>query len=86
MNVQILDLVNQKGVVTKTTSYADCSSNLYLHFNQGNPEIEFFNCSNYKSNRGTYSNTHYIRERQNCQRVEMMLEAMRKYSGVWGSA
>ena len=26
------------------------------------------------------------RERQNCQRVEMMLEAMRKYSGVWGSA
>ena len=31
---------------------ADCSSNLHFHFNQGNPEIKYFNCSNYKGNRG----------------------------------
>ena len=32
---------------------ADCGSNLHFHFNQGNPEIKYFNCSNYKGNRGT---------------------------------
>ena len=35
--------------------------NLHFHFNQGNPEIEYFNCSNYKGNRGICSSTHYIR-------------------------
>ena len=25
---------------------ADCGSNLHFHFNQGNPEIKYFNCSN----------------------------------------
>jgi len=29
--------------------------------NQGNPEIKYFNCSNYKGNRGTCESTHYIR-------------------------
>ena len=32
---------------------ADCGGNLHFHFNQGNPEIKYFNCSNYKGNRGT---------------------------------
>ena len=27
---------------------ADCGSNLHFHFNQGNPETKYFNCSNYK--------------------------------------
>ena len=42
---------------------ADCGSNLHLHFhfNQGNPEIKYFNCSNYKGNRGTCASTHYVR-------------------------
>ena len=40
---------------------ADCGSNLHFHFNQGNPEIKYFNCSNYKGNRGTCQSTHYIR-------------------------
>ena len=39
----------------------ECGGNLDFHFNQGNPEIEYFNCSNYKGNRGTWSSTHYIR-------------------------
>ena len=40
---------------------ADCGSNLHFHFNQGNPEIKYFNCSNYKGNRGTCASTHYVR-------------------------
>ncbi len=40
---------------------ADCGSNLHFHFNQGNPVIKYFNCSNYKGNRGTCASTHYVR-------------------------
>ena len=40
---------------------ADCGSNLHFHFNQGNPELKYFNCSNYKGNRGTCTSTHYVR-------------------------
>jgi hypothetical protein len=40
---------------------ADCGHNLHYHFNQGNPDIKYFNCSNYKGNRGTCNATHYIR-------------------------
>ena len=40
---------------------ADCGCNLHFHFNQGNPEIKYFNCSNYKGNRGTCDSTHYVR-------------------------
>ena len=40
---------------------ADCGCNLHFHFNQGNPEIKYFNCSNYKGNRGSCTSTHYIR-------------------------
>ena len=27
---------------------ADCGHNLHYHFNQKNPDIKYFNCSNYK--------------------------------------
>ena len=40
---------------------ADCGHNLHFHFNQGNPGIKYFNCSNYKGNRGTCTSTHYVR-------------------------
>ena len=40
---------------------ADCGYNLHFHFNQGNPEIKYFNCSNYKGNRGSCTSTHYVR-------------------------
>lgn len=39
----------------------DCGSNLHYHFNQANPKIEYYNCSNYVGNRGTCPNTHYVR-------------------------
>ena len=40
---------------------ADCGHNLHFHFNQGNPDIKYFNCSNYKGNRGICTSTHYVR-------------------------
>ena len=40
---------------------ADCGKNLHFHFNQGNPDIKYFNCSNYKGNRGSCTSTHYVR-------------------------
>lgn len=41
---------------------ADCGSNLWYHFNQSNPEIQYFNCSGYnRGKRKICSSTHYIR-------------------------
>ena len=41
---------------------ADCGSNMHFHFNQRNHKIQYFNCSNYKGNRGgTCESTHYVR-------------------------
>ena len=41
---------------------ADCGSNLWYHFNQANPSIQYFNCSGYnKGGRKICSSTHYIR-------------------------
>ena len=40
---------------------ADFCHNLNYHFNQGNHDIKYFNCSNYKRNRGTCTSTHYVR-------------------------
>lgn len=39
----------------------NCGSNLHYHFNQVNPSIEYYNCSNYVGNRGTCPDTHYVR-------------------------
>ena len=39
----------------------DCGNNLWYHFNQKNRDITYFNCSNYKGNRGTCTSTHYVR-------------------------
>ena len=40
---------------------ADCGCNMHFHFNQANHDIRYFNCSNYKGNRGTCPSTHYVR-------------------------
>ena len=70
----IWEYVQQKRIRNKTIRKArkptlfsgflrcgDCESNLHYHFNQMNPAIEYYNCSNYVGNRGTCSDTHYIR-------------------------
>ena len=40
---------------------ADCGNNLWFHFNQGNPDIKYFNCSGYNTRKGECPTTHYIR-------------------------
>ena len=40
---------------------ADCGGNMNFHFNQKNPEIQYFNCSNNNKARKTCPATHYIR-------------------------
>ena len=40
---------------------ADCGHKLHYNINHPNSSIEYFNCSNYRGNRGTCDKTHYIR-------------------------
>ena len=41
---------------------ADCGSNLGFHFNQKNPDIQYFNCMGYnRGSRKICTSTHYIR-------------------------
>lgn len=51
----------EKNIFSGLLVCADCGHNLHYHFNQGNPDIKYFNCSNYKGNRGTCPSTHYVR-------------------------
>ena len=62
---------------------ADCGSNLHFHFNQGNPEIKYFNCSNYKGNRGTCGSTHYVRVDFLEQVVLGEIRRLTKYAGLY---
>ena len=62
---------------------ADCGSNLHFHFNQGNPEIKYFNCSNYKGNRGTCGSTHYVRVDFLEQIVLGEIRRLTKYAGLY---
>ena len=62
---------------------ADCGSNLHFHFNQGNPEIKYFNCSNYKGNRGTCCSTHYVRVDFLEQVVLGEIRRLTKYAGLY---
>ncbi|WP_242622340.1 DUF4368 domain-containing protein [Intestinimonas timonensis] len=68
---------------------ADCGHNLHFHFNQGNPDIKYFNCSNYKGNRGTCTSTHYTRARKLTPRMlNELIEKIEvfnaeKVDGVW---
>ncbi|WP_373728839.1 DUF4368 domain-containing protein [Bacteroides heparinolyticus] len=40
---------------------ADCGRKLYFNVTHPNTELKYFNCSNYKGNRGVCNDTHYIR-------------------------
>ena len=51
----------EKNMFSGLVVCADCGHNLWYHFNQGNHDIQYFNCSNYKGNRGTCNSTHYVR-------------------------
>lgn len=49
------------GMFSGLLTCADCGCNMHFHFNQGNREIRYYNCSNYKGNRGSCTSTHYVR-------------------------
>ena len=51
----------EKNMFSGILRCGDCGHNLHFHFSQTNPDIKFFNCSNYKGNRGTCTSTHYVR-------------------------
>jgi len=40
---------------------ADCGCKLHFNVNHPHTELKYFNCSNYRGNRGTCDSTHYIR-------------------------
>jgi len=52
----------ERSIFSGMLKCSDCSSNLNYHFNQGNHDINYFNCSNRNSGRGDCPSTHYIRQ------------------------
>ena len=62
---------------------ADCGCNLHFHFSQTNHDIRYFNCSNYKGNRGTCPSTHYIRADFLEEVVLGEIKRLTKYAGAY---
>lgn len=58
---------------------ADCGSKLWFNVNHPNTDIHYFNCSNYKGNRGTCGATHYIRADSLEEVVKLELSKMMQY-------
>ena len=68
-----------KSIFTSFLYCGDCGHKLWFNFNQKNPSIRFFSCSNYKGMRGTCENTHYIREDALEQIVLMELRMLAEF-------
>ena len=75
----------EKNMFSGLVVCADCGHNLWYHFNQGNPEITYFNCSNYKGNRGTCTSTHYIRTDFLEQVVLWEIRRLAQYASRYGN-
>ena len=58
---------------------ADCGSKLWYNVNHPNHAIQYFNCSNYRGNRGTCESTHYIRADSIEQVVLMELRTLANF-------
>ncbi len=58
---------------------ADCGSKLWFNINRKNDAIRYFNCSNYRGNRGTCDSTHYVREDALEAIVRMELKRLASY-------
>ncbi len=52
---------SEPSVFTGLLKCPECGGNLNFHFNQGNPDIKYFNCQNNNSKLRPCSKTHYIR-------------------------
>ena len=51
----------EKNMFSDVLYCADCGSKLWYNVNSRNRSIRFFSCSNYRGNRGTCEETHYVR-------------------------
>ncbi len=73
----------ERSIFSGLLKCADCGSNLNFHFNQQNPSIKYFNCSNHNSGRGTCPSTHYIRldflEQVVLQEIQRLTEFAGRY-------
>ena len=69
----------KKSIFTNLLYCGDCGHKLWFNFNQKNPSIRFYSCSNYKGFRGTCENTHYVREDFLEQVVKMELFTLATY-------
>ena len=63
----------KKSIFSNLLYCGDCGHKLWFNFNQKNPSIRFYSCSNYVGSRGTCELTHYIREDSLEQVVKMEL-------------
>ncbi len=71
--------VGDKNMFCDILYCADCGSKLWYNVNHPNTDIKYFNCSNYRGNRGTCNETHYIRADSIEQVVLLELSRMVKY-------
>lgn len=68
---------NKKSMFCDLVYCADCGSKLWFHTNTKNVDIQYFSCSNYKTDtRGTCETRHYVREDAISQVVTMELQYM----------
>ncbi len=58
---------------------ADCGCKLHFNVNHPHTELQYFNCSNYRGNRGTCNSTHYIRADALEQVVLLDLQRMTQF-------
>ena len=54
-------VTSERSIFTGLLKCSTCGKNLNFHFNQGNHDIKYFNCSTRNSGRGGCDATHYIR-------------------------
>ena len=69
----------KKSIFSNLLYCGDCGHKLWFNFNQKNPSIRFYSCSNYVGSRGTCELTHYIREDSLEQVVKMELFKLASY-------
>lgn len=69
----------EKNIFSGLLYCADCGSKLHYNINHPNSSIEYFNCSNYRGDRGTCQQTHYIRADSLEQIVLLELKRLASY-------
>ena len=69
----------KKSIFSNLLYCRDCGHKLWFNFNQKNPSIRFYSCSNYVGSRGTCELTHYICEDSLEQVVKMELFKLATY-------